>query len=301
MYKWFYKIYQSIQSHKTIAFLGMGLIILLFIFAASQLKFQEDVQQLIPKTEASERLQRILKTVEFTDKIIVNISTEKEDQEDSLVSYAKDLYAELQQSPNKKYIEKIQGNIQDREVQKTYQFILENLSLFLTDEDYKAIDQRLVTDSIKDRLEGAYKSLVSPSGFITKDFILNDPLQITSLGLAKLKSLELQSGFRIYNNFLVSEDGKNLLLLITPNQEYSDATTEMQPIGWSLRSFDALFSSEEFLFKNIIKRLKNGDVVLLHDNQEHTLKILERLLVFLKDNNFKSITVDELFKIKAYD
>ena len=74
----------------------------------------------------------------------------------------------------------------------------------------------------------------------------------------------------------------------------------MQPIGWSLRSFDALFSSEEFLYKNIIKQLKKGDVVLLHDNQAHTLIILERLLVFLQQHNFKSVTIDELFHIKAY-
>ena len=85
-----------------------------------------------------------------------------------------------------------------------------------------------------------------------------------------------------------------------PNIKKALGRTQMQPIGWSLRSFDALFSSEEFLYKNIIKQLKKGDVVLLHDNQAHTLIILERLLVFLQQHNFKSVTIDELFHIKAY-
>lgn len=85
-----------------------------------------------------------------------------------------------------------------------------------------------------------------------------------------------------------------------PNIKKALERTQMQPIGWSLRSFDALFSSEEFLYKNIIKQLKKGDVVLLHDNQAHTLIILERLLVFLQQHNFKSVTIDELFHIKAY-
>ena len=85
-----------------------------------------------------------------------------------------------------------------------------------------------------------------------------------------------------------------------PNIKKALKATEMQPIGWSLRSFDALFSSEDLLFKNITKRIKKGDVVLLHDNQAHTLVILERLLVFLQEHNFKSVTIDELFHIKAY-
>ncbi|HIB38355.1 MMPL family transporter [Mesonia sp.] len=226
MHKWLFQLYQYFQSHKTFAFLGFFLLVLCFVFGASQLNFQEDIQQLIPKTEASTRLQRILKTVEFTDKIVVNISSEKTNAEDSLVSYAEAFLQELQQSPDSIYIEKIQGKVADREVQQTYDFILENLPLFLTDEDYKINQQRIAKDSVKSSIEGVYKSLVSPSGILTKRFVLNDPLQLSSLGLTKLKSLELQTGFRIYKNFLVHKNGKNLLLLITPNSNYSDAANQ---------------------------------------------------------------------------
>ena len=226
MHKWLFQLYQYFQSHKTLAFLGFLLLILCFVFGASQLNFQEDIQQLIPKTEKSTRLQRILKTVEFTDKIVVNISSEKVNAEDSLVSYAEAFLQQLQQSPDSIYIEKIQGKVADREVQQTYDFILENLPLFLTDEDYEIIQQRIAKDSVQSSIEGVYKSLVSPSGILTKRFVLNDPLQLSSLGLTKLKSLELQTGFRIYKNFLVHKNGKNLLLLITPNSNYSDAASQ---------------------------------------------------------------------------
>lgn len=226
MHKWLFQLYQYFQSHKTLAFFGFLLLILCFVFGASQLNFQEDIQQLIPKTEASTRLQRILKTVEFTDKIVVNISSEKTNAEDSLVSYAEAFLQQLQQSPDSIYIEKIQGKVADREVQQTYDFILENLPLFLTDEDYEIIQQRIAKDSVQSSIEGVYKSLVSPSGILTKRFVLNDPFQLSSLGLTKLKSLELQTGFRIYKNFLVHKNGKNLLLLITPNSNYSDAASQ---------------------------------------------------------------------------
>ncbi|MBQ0737627.1 MMPL family transporter [Aquimarina celericrescens] len=226
MHKWLFQLYQYFQSHKSFAFLGFFLLVLCFVFGASQLNFQEDIQQLIPKTEASNRLQRILKTVEFTDKIVVNISSEKTHNEDSLVSYAEAFLQQIQQSPDSIFIEKIQGKVADREVQQTYDFILENLPLFLTDEDYEIIQQRIAKDSVQSSIEGVYKSLVSPSGILTKRFVLNDPFQLSSLGLTKLKSLELQTGFRIYKNFLVHKNGKNLLLLITPNSNYSDAASQ---------------------------------------------------------------------------
>jgi len=72
------------------------------------------------------------------------------------------------------------------------------------------------------------------------------------------------------------------------------------PIGWSVRSFDALFNSEELIFNKITKNLKAGDVILMHDAKMHTLAVLERLLLFLQDRKIKSVTVDELFQISPY-
>ncbi|MEO2060068.1 MAG: MMPL family transporter [Mesonia sp.] len=264
MHKWLFQLYQYFQSHKSFAFLGFFLLVLCFVFGASQLNFQEDIQQLIPKTEASNRLQRILKTVEFTDKIVVNISSEKTHNEDSLVSYAEAFLQQLQQSPDSIYIEKIQGKVADREVQQTYDFILENLPLFLTDEDYEIIQQRIAKDSVQSSIEGVYKSLVSPSGILTKRFVLNDPLQLSSLGLTKLKSLELQTGFRIYKNFLVHENGKNLLLLITPNSNYSDAASQANFADFLNSTVEELNKKNEVkasLFGSILYSVANANQI----------------------------------------
>ena len=74
----------------------------------------------------------------------------------------------------------------------------------------------------------------------------------------------------------------------------------LQSIGWSIRSFDTTSKSKNFIVKSIEKRLKNGDVVLLHDTSEKSVEILEQLLVFMKLNKLESVTVDSLFNIKAY-
>ncbi|HAT69459.1 MAG TPA: polysaccharide deacetylase family protein, partial [Flavobacteriaceae bacterium] len=58
--------------------------------------------------------------------------------------------------------------------------------------------------------------------------------------------------------------------------------------------------SEDAIFKRITKNLKPGDVILLHDTSEKSVAVLERLLLFLKTKDLKSVTVNQLFQIKAY-
>jgi peptidoglycan/xylan/chitin deacetylase (PgdA/CDA1 family) len=75
---------------------------------------------------------------------------------------------------------------------------------------------------------------------------------------------------------------------------------KMTAIGWSVRSLDTTKDSKETIIKRITKNLKKGDVVLLHDTSQKTVEVLEQLLIFLDKKRWKSITVDQLLKIKAY-
>ncbi|MCG2460172.1 polysaccharide deacetylase family protein [Flavobacteriaceae bacterium F89] len=76
--------------------------------------------------------------------------------------------------------------------------------------------------------------------------------------------------------------------------------TKLQSIGWSIRSLDTTKSSEETILKRITDRIYKGDIVLLHDSSEKSVKVLERLLLFLQANHLESVTVDQLLEIEAY-
>lgn len=71
-------------------------------------------------------------------------------------------------------------------------------------------------------------------------------------------------------------------------------------IGWNKRSLDTTNISEETILKRATKNLKTGDVILLHDTSEKSVRVLEQLLLILRDKNMQSVTVDTLFKIQAY-
>ncbi|MBC3757204.1 polysaccharide deacetylase family protein [Hyunsoonleella sp. SJ7] len=89
--------------------------------------------------------------------------------------------------------------------------------------------------------------------------------------------------------------------ITNPNIKQALKTTGLQSIGWSKRSFDTTALNENQILSRITKNLKKGDVILLHDTSQKTLNVLERLLLFLQERNYVSVTVDTLFNIKAYE
>ncbi|MCF4101635.1 polysaccharide deacetylase family protein [Gillisia sp. M10.2A] len=88
--------------------------------------------------------------------------------------------------------------------------------------------------------------------------------------------------------------------IINPKIKAALEVTGHKVIGWNLRSYDTIVRSEKLILNRITSRIKPGDVVLLHDRKEHTVVILEQLLIFLQTNDFTACRVDNLFKIDAY-
>jgi peptidoglycan/xylan/chitin deacetylase (PgdA/CDA1 family) len=75
---------------------------------------------------------------------------------------------------------------------------------------------------------------------------------------------------------------------------------KVQSIGWSIRSLDTTSRSEKAILNRITEKVSKGDIILLHDTGQKTVHVLEQLLLFLKDKNLESVTVDKLLELKAY-
>ena len=71
-------------------------------------------------------------------------------------------------------------------------------------------------------------------------------------------------------------------------------------IGWSVRSLDTTPRSEKMILNRITSQVVKGDIILLHDTSEKTIAVLERLLVFMREENLRSVTVGQLLEIEAY-
>jgi len=71
-------------------------------------------------------------------------------------------------------------------------------------------------------------------------------------------------------------------------------------IGWSIRSMDTILKDPGKITGHIMKRVKPGAVILLHDPLPDSHVTLKLLIEELKARNYRIISLTELFQIEAY-
>jgi len=76
--------------------------------------------------------------------------------------------------------------------------------------------------------------------------------------------------------------------------------TKHQIIGWNRRSLVMLLQNEDKIFERITKRLKSGDIILFHDTSPKTLRVVRRVLEYMKQRDMRSVTVEQLLSLEAY-
>jgi len=103
-----------------------------------------------------------------------------------------------------------------------YQEIRLNLPVFLEEKDYGTIESMITQSSIDQSVRSAYKSLVSPTGIATREYILNDPLGMTGIAMKKLEAFKIDESYRTLDGFIFSSDLKYLILFIKPAQKSTE-------------------------------------------------------------------------------
>ncbi|MGE8512933.1 MAG: MMPL family transporter [Chryseobacterium culicis] len=220
MHRFFIFLYYLISRNKILSVLTALGIAVLCLFFASKINFEEDINQIIPKNEKSDLTAKVLKQLNFSDKIIVIIENKSGEDSFQLSETADTFLKKI--DPLQKYIGSVQGKVNDNEISETFDFVSQNLPLFLNENDYKEIDRKLQKDSIAKQVENNYISLVSPTSLVTKEFIKKDPLGLTFLGIKKLNALNISKDFKLEDSYIVTKDGKNLLLFIDPRNKSND-------------------------------------------------------------------------------
>lgn len=86
----------------------------------------------------------------------------------------------------------------------------------------------------------------------------------------------------------------------TPHLARALESTKMNSIAWSLRTMDTVAKSEEALLAKVKSKVKAGDIILFHDTQEISPKVVSKLISYLKENDFELVGIDQLIEKKAY-
>lgn len=220
MHKFFIRVHYFVQNNRLLSLATAFLFLIVFGFFASKIRFEEDITRIIPKNENADIATKVLKQLNFSDKITVIIEKDKNGSIDDLTQTANDFIDSLNSC--EPYIKNIQGKVDDENIQQTFDFVYQNLPYFLDENDYVTLDKKLTNDSISKQVESNYRTLISPTGIIAKDFIVNDPLGISFIALKKLQQLSIGDDFILKDGFIITKDESTLLLFINPKLNGSE-------------------------------------------------------------------------------
>jgi len=282
MAQYFYKIHNFLRKHKFLALLAMIIYVCLTGFLASKIDLEEDITKLVP-SKNDDLVKNILEESKFSDKIIFRIKGGSSTPADSMVAYANEItnYLEQDLAP---YIEEVRGKIPEKDVQEVYNFVQSNLPIFLTDKDYSQIHNRTQFDSIASRMESGYKQLITPTGFVTKNYFLGDPLNLTTLGLARLQELQVGEQYILYQNYIMTRDRENILLFIDPfypSSESSNNKEFTQKLDKKITELDKRYGSVSGSYFGSLRYAVANAVQIKQDIQTTVMIAVSVLLIVL--------------------
>jgi 1-acyl-sn-glycerol-3-phosphate acyltransferase len=218
MSTFFLFVFKICNRNKIISLITLLLFLSVATYFVNNLKFSEDISKVLPKSDKIGKMSFVFENSKLLDKIVFNIhlTDSSESDETLLLNFTKEFSKALSDKFIPSHLKSIDKAPDNKSMQEVYNFFNANLPLFLNEKDYQHFDTLLKSQNIKNTVDANYKLLTSPAGFATKKNIQTDPLHFTNIALSKLKAFNIADGFELKSGQIISKDGKNVLLLITP-------------------------------------------------------------------------------------
>lgn len=201
-------------------------------YLASGVRIEENLNAIIPEDQRISRISEVFDKSQLADQIIFMISHEDTATVDpeALISMGEELHALLAEKDE--LVGKIRFKVGGEAMLEIYDFIYQNLPLFLDESDYDEIRKLLTEEEIDRTIEKGFRTLISPAGIATGKFILKDPLNLTPLALKKLKNFQLDDNFNTYNSAIFTGDKKNLMIFMDPVNPGSNTKENLKLIQY---------------------------------------------------------------------
>ncbi len=235
-------------------------------WGASQIKIEEDITKFFPDDERVEKLNYVFKNSKFVERLVVMVSVKDSatlSQPDSLIALTESLAAQIE-NDLKPHIKKITTQVDDAKVMEVFKTVHTFLPIFLDDNDYAELDSITKPVAAKRALEENYKQLISPSGVVMKRVIVEDPLGFSFLVLKKLKQLQYDENFELYDNYIITKDHRHILFFIQP----AYAPNETASNGKFLESLQRIIDQQSFHHPDILVSYFGGAAVSVDNAQQ---------------------------------
>jgi hypothetical protein len=161
----------------------------------------------------------VVRNLKLSDKLIVDITlidAIAPADPDGLGSFGQRFVDSVNARFDTGYIRNIAFKASDTAMATMMDLVMGHLPIFFDESDFHTLDSLLLPVSIDKALEKDYKILVSPASMVLKKRIKQDPLGISNIAFAKLKSLRAGENYELYNGCVYTSDMRHLLIFIVP-------------------------------------------------------------------------------------
>ncbi|MBE6739190.1 MAG: deacetylase [Ruminococcaceae bacterium] len=126
--------------------------------------------------------------------------------------------------------------------------------------------------------------------------------------MTKLSSEQIKNEIDCCNEKIAKVTGRKPTLIRVPYGDYDNHVVEtvenvgMYCIQWDVDSLDWKDNATpESIYKRVTKKVKNGSIVLFHNDADHTPAALPNILKTLKDDGYEFVFIEDLILKENYE
>jgi uncharacterized protein len=213
----FLNIYSYFASHRKMFFTVFIALFVITGFFSLKIKPEEDISKILPKDQQSEKLNQILQNARFADKLVLMVSMKDSSHisPETLAAFS-DSFSNSLRNQYSFLIRSVDELINDSLGPQLIQIVTDHLPIFLEPGDYTYMDSLDDPGKLKEILLKDLQTLSSPTGFVMKPFITLDPVGIGTPAFRKIRQLQYDDNFDLYDGHIISKDGRYMLLFVSP-------------------------------------------------------------------------------------
>ena len=214
-------IYHFLKKNRLMAIFVAVLVWAIFGFWATRLSIQEDISKTFPQDSSLHRYQDFYKKSPLASKVIIAIGGENELTTAEKIELGQSLKLSLDSSTTS-LIDTIEFEMSTNSLSSSVDYFYQNLPFFLSVEEMGSALAK-GQEEANQKVQGVLSKLMTPEGYGLRKYLMRDPAGLYHGVLDKLSGFKQGSDFQLEEGHLFTEDGKYVLMLITPGFPASES------------------------------------------------------------------------------
>jgi 1-acyl-sn-glycerol-3-phosphate acyltransferase len=210
-----------LSRHKAVFFLFLIGLIGVLGYGISRLRVTESIFSTLPKGDKFEEFTKLIDNKNIINQIVFSLENDPETESYEALQLVESLADSLSFIPGK-YIKNIQAVRPDIQ-QDVYNYTYSRFPELIDSSYYRYIGQKIAPDSIRSSVTSTYNQLISPGGNFIKQFVINDPLGITTRYFQQLNALNNASGMTVVDGVMFSADRRHII--VTASTSYDSGNS----------------------------------------------------------------------------